>query len=128
MKRAIVIFLAAFMCISFACCGKDTESNTDATYLPTQKAEIVYDVENEQMIIATVKQVNGNSLLLVDGNDNEYVFNFSENVKVVKGENYVFKAKASDFAGKKVTVIVSNQIQETWPMGLTGEKFIIINE
>ena len=127
MKRAVVILLSALMCLGLACCG-NTETNTDATYIPSQKAEVGYDFEKEQIITATVKEVNGNVLLLVTEDGKEYYFNFSDSVKVVNGDYYVPKAKASDLAGKKVNAIASNQVQETWPMGLTGERLIILAE
>lgn len=127
MKRAVVVLLAVLMCLSFACCGK-SETNTDATYVPKQKAEIGYDYETEMMIIGTVKEVNGNALLIVTDDGQEYSFGFSDKVKVVEDEYYVFRPKASDLAGKKVTAIAGNQVQETWPMGLTNERLIIIAE
>ena len=126
MKKAVVILLAVFMCFSFACCGKE-KTSTDAR-LSNQKAEISYDSNTEMMLVGTVKEVNGNSLLIVTDNNQEYVFGFSKNVKVVENEYYVYNPKASDLLGKKVTSIAGNQVQETWPMGLTNERLIIITE
>ncbi len=127
MKRLAVIFLAGLMCFTFACCGGE-KTPTDA---PDQggnsknKAMITVN-EGEMILIATVKEVNGNSLLLADEKGSEYVFNYSDEVTVVEDDYYVLDLSADYFAGKNVTVIVSDQVQETWPMGLTGERMIII--
>ena len=126
MKRAVVILLALLMCVSFACCGK-SETPTDAGY-NSQKAEISYDSNTEMMLVGTVKEVNGNSLLIVTDDKQEYVFGFSNEIKVVKNDSYVYNTEAKDLLGKKVTVIVGNEVQETWPMGLTNERVIIITE
>ena len=126
MKKAVVILLAVFMCFSFACCGKE-KTSTDAR-LSNQKAEITYDADTEMMLVGTVKEVNGNSLLIVTDDNQEYVFGFSNEIKVVEKENYVYNPQAKDLLGKKVTAIAGNQVQETWPMGLTNERMIIITE
>lgn len=126
MKKAVVILLAVFMCFSFACCGKE-KTSTDASY-SSEKAEITYDATNEMMLVGTVKEVNGDSLLIVTDNENEYSFSFSKKIKVVQDEYYVYNPQAKDLLGKKVTVIVGNEVQETWPMGLTNERVIIITE
>lgn len=126
MKRAIVILLAVIMCVSFVCCGKE-ETSTD-TSLSNQKAEISYNSNTEMMLVGTVKEVNGNSLLIVTDDKQEYVFGFSNEIKVVEKENYVYNPRAKDLLGKKVTAIAGNQVQETWPMGLTNERLIIISE
>lgn len=125
MKRAVVIFLAVLMCLSFACCGKKTATDAEEK---KEKAVVSCDNDTEQMIVATVKEVNGNNLLLLTDNAEEYAFNYSDKVKVVEGEYYVTGVKASDLLGKKVVVIAGNQVQETWPMGLTGERLIILAE
>ena len=127
MKRAVVILLALLMCLGLACCGS-TETVTDATYMPKQKAEITINNETEQFILATVKEANGDSLTLVTDEGQEYIFSFSENVKVVEGEYYLPAVKASDLVGKKVSAIVGKEVQETWPMGLTNERLIILAE
>ena len=126
MKRAVVILLAVIMCVSFACCGK-SETPTDAR-LSSQKAEISYDSNTEMMLVGTVKEVNGNSLLIVTDDKQEYVFGFSKKIKVVKNDSYVYNTEAKDLLGKKITAIAGNQVQETWPMGLTNERMIIITE
>ena len=126
MKRAVVILLAVLMCVSFACCGK-SETPTDAR--PSgQKAEITYDATKELMLVGTVKEVNGDSLLIVTDNKQEYIFSFSKNIKVVQNEQYVYNPQAADLLGKKVTAIAGNEVLETWPMGLTNERVIIITE
>lgn len=126
MKRAVVILLALLMCVSFACCGKE-KTSTDASY-SSEKAEITYDATKEMMLVGTVKEVNGDSLLIVTDNDQEYVFGFSKEIKVVQNEQYVYNPQAADLLGKKVTAIAGNEVQETWPMGLTNERVIIITE
>ena len=80
------------------------------------------------MLVGTVKEVNGDSLLIVTDNDQQYIFSFSKKIKVVKDEQYVYNPQAADLSGKKVTVIAGNEVQETWPMGLTNERMIIITE
>ena len=125
MKRAVVILLAVLMCVSFACCGKSEDS---ASGTNSQKAEITYDVTKEMMLVGTVKEVNGDSLLIVTDNDQEYVFSFSKKIKVVQNEQYVYNPQAADLLGKKVTAIAGNEVMETWPMMLTNERVIIITE
>jgi len=126
MKKAVVILLMILMCFSFACCGKKTA--TDTSYVaPKEEAQISIG-ENEMILIATVKEVNGDSLLLEAETGEEYVFGFSKNVKVVKDSYIIRDMTAKDFLNKKVTVVVSSEVQETYPMGLTGERFIIISE
>ena len=80
------------------------------------------------MLVGTVKEVNGDSLLIVTDNDQEYVFSFSKEIKVVQNEQYVYNPQAADLLGKKVTAIAGNEVMETWPMMLTNERVIIITE
>ena len=125
MKRAVVILLAVLMCLGLACCGS-TETITDATYMPKQKAEISINTETEQIILATVREANGDSLTLVTDDGQEYIFSFTEKVKVVEGEYYLPAVKASDLVGKRVSAVVGNEVMETYPMMLTNERLIIL--
>ena len=123
MKKFIAVLLVLLISVSFYGCR---EENADNTIMPG---------EGEIKLTATVKQATdtesyGATLLLCDADGKEYVFGCDENVTIIENgaEISVLDSYADYFTGKKVTVIVSELMQETYPLGLTGERVIIIEK
>ena len=124
MKRFIAFLLVLVICVSFSACTGAQEPEASIT---PEKGEI--------QITATVMKATDNgdfgvTLLLCDSEGTEYVFGCDENVTIIEDgvEIAVLDSAADYFRGKTVTVIVSEQIQETYPLGLTGERMVIIEK
>lgn len=123
MKKIIVLLLVLVISLSFYGCKENKADN------------LVMPGEGEIKLTATVKQATdtepcGATLLLCDADRMEYVFGCDENVTIIENgeEINVLDSCADYFKGKKVTVIVSELMQETYPLGLTGERVIIIEK
>ena len=123
MKKIIALLLSLVISVSFYGCK---EEKTDETIIPG---------EGEIKLTATVKQATdtepyGATLLLCDADRMEYVFGCDENVTIIENgvQINLLDSCADYFTGKKVTVIVSELMQETYPLGLTGERVIIIEK
>lgn len=114
MKKLFVLFLVLILTFSLACCKK-TENKADTSLK-----------EGEISISGTVEQVNGNILLISDGKGGRYSFCFSDDTEVVVDGYYAIDMSADSFKRKKVTVICSAEIMETYPAQLRNERMIIV--
>lgn len=115
MKKFMIMVLTLFLALSFACCGKPQNNRADTSLK-----------EGETEITGKVEEVNGNILLINDGEGGRYSFCFSDEVEVVVDGYYVVDLSADSFKGEKVTVVCSAEIMETYPAQLSDERMIII--
>lgn len=116
MKKILSLVLIFVFTFSLSACKK-TENRADTSLK-----------EGEIKISATVEKVNGNILTLSDGEGGRYSFCFSDEIEVVVDDFYVVDMSADSFDGKKVTVICSSQIMETYPAQLKNERMIILEK
>lgn len=119
MKRIICILLTAVMALSFFACGKD----------PT-KADYSLN-EGEMMLTGKVTKVSGNLLTFETEKSSisdKFYIGYSDEITVAENGAYVVDYTADYFKGKKISVICSELVQETYPAGLTNVRMIIINE
>ncbi len=116
MKKATSLLLVLMFIFLFTSCGKsDNRADTSLR-------------EGETYINGKVEEVYGNSLLITDDDGGKYYFSYSDEVEVVVNGWYVTDMAADSFNGKQVTVICGEDIMETFPAQLTGERMIIISE
>ncbi|MGN0448403.1 MAG: hypothetical protein ACI4GC_07655 [Acutalibacteraceae bacterium] len=114
MKKVLTVLLSLIFSVAFFSCSK-SENRADTSLK-----------SGEIMISGTVESVIGSSLLITDKDAGKYVFDYSDEVEVVIDGYYVVDMTADSFKGKEVAVICSEEILETFPMQLTGERIIII--
>lgn len=114
MKRFIILFLTVFCFLNLSACTK-SENIADTSIKP-----------GEIKITGTVEQVNGNSVVISDGEGGRYSFYYSDKITVVEDGYYVVDLSADSFKGKRISVICSSQIMETYPAMLSQERMIII--
>ncbi len=114
MKKIITIIL--MLILTFTLCGcKKTENKADTSLS-----------EGETVITGTVESVSGNILIISDGEGGRYSFYYSDEVDVVEKGYYVVDLSANYFDGKKVSVICSEEIMETYPAQLKNERMLIV--
>ncbi len=117
MKKIITLVLAAVLLISLSACMKD--GNVPDTQLR----------EGEMMLTGKITKVSSN-LMLLESDDssisNKFTFGYSDSITVVESGAYVVDLSADSFEGKKVSVICSELVQETYPAGLVDVRMIII--
>ncbi len=114
MKKTALFLLTVIMLSVFVSCGADNN-----------KADIKLE-PGEIMLSGTVEETYENSLLLkCDGTDRYYI-PYSDDVTVAEDGYYVVDLTADSFRGKKINVICSSQIMETYPMQTSGVRMIII--
>ena len=103
--------------MSFAACIKG-ENTPDVSPL-----------EGEMILGGKITKVSG-SLMLLESDDssisNKFTFGYSDTITVVENGEYVVDLSADYFEGKKVSVICSRLVQETYPAGLTDVRMIIL--
>ncbi len=115
MKKIMLIFTVTVLLAAALCgCAK-----------PENRADVSVK-SGETEITGTVEKVSGNILLISDGEGGRFSFCYSDEVEVVEDGYYVVDLSANSFKGKKVTVICSAEIMETYPAQLSGERMIII--
>lgn len=117
MKKVIAAALAMILIFCLGACGKGPDT-PDISVL-----------EGEMMLTGRVTKVSG-SLIILESNDssisNKFSFGYSDSVTVVEKGAYVADLSADSFRGKKVSVICSELVQETYPAGLSDVRLIII--
>ncbi len=117
MKKAAAMILAVILLFSFGACMKSSN-------IPDEKV-----LEGEMMLTGKITKVSG-SLMLFESDDssisNKFSFGYSDSVTVAENGAFVVDLSADYFEGKKVSVICSELVQETYPAGLTGVRMIII--
>lgn len=116
MKKILSILLVIILALSFASCVKK-ENRADTSLK-----------EGEIEITGLVTSMSGSLLTISDDEDKQYRFDYSDDIVVVEDGAYVVDYTADTFYGKKITVICSSDIQETYPAGLTDVRMIIIKE
>lgn len=120
MKKTISVLLALILVLSFASCAKN-ENKADTSLN-----------EGEMKITGEVTSMSGNTLILSSDDKKEisdkFTFSYSDDIIVVEDGFYVTDYSADTFYGKKITVICSSLIQETYPAGLRDVRMIIIKE
>ena len=113
MKGFSAFILALVLIISLVACSKN-ENRADTSLK-----------EGETSISGRVEEVNGNILVICDKDGAKYHFTYSDEVTVVNDGWYVVDMTADSFYNMDVTVICSQEILETYPMQLQGERMLI---
>ncbi len=114
MKKMICIATVLFTFCTLCACSKP-ENRADTSLR-----------EGETAISGKVEQVRGNILVISDGKGGRYSFCYSDDIEVVDDGWYVVDLAADSFKGKKVTVICSEEIMETYPAQLKNERMLIM--
>lgn len=117
MKKIIAIVLATVLLISFAACIKG-ENTPDVSLL-----------EGEMLLEGKITKVSGNLMLFESDNSsisNKFTFGYSYTINVIENGAYVLDLSADYFKGKRVSIICSRLVQETYPAGLSDVRLIII--
>ncbi|MBQ8503178.1 MAG: hypothetical protein IJ491_02750 [Clostridia bacterium] len=114
MKKAIAIILSFIFILSLYGCRKSDN-----------KADLSLQ-QGETSITGIVEQVNGNTLIISDGEGGRYSFYYSDEVACVIDGYYVMDLSADFFKSKRVSVICSSEIMETYPAQLKNERMLIV--
>lgn len=117
MKKLICLMLAMILALSFYACEKDPN-----------KVDLTLN-DGEMMLTGKVTKVSGN-LLTFETDDStvsdKFYIGYSDKISVAEDGAYVVDYTADAFKGKKISVICSELVQETYPAGLTDVRMIII--
>ncbi len=113
MKKLIALLLILILSITLFACGKP-ENRADTSLR-----------SGETKITGTVEQVSGDSIVMHDGKGGRYSFTYSYEITVVEDGWYVVDLAADSFRGKRISVICSEQIMETYPAMLSDVRMII---
>lgn len=115
MKKVLIILTAVLIAFSFAACGVKSENKADTSLK-----------DGEILLSGKVEEVYKNSFLLKGEGSDRYYISFSDKVQVVEDGYYVVDMAVDSFKGKRVSVICSNQIMESYPAQTSGERMVII--
>ena len=129
MKKTLILLLVLITVIMFTACGKRGEvTPTDTSY----EAVDCTPHEGEVLITATVKQVYGSSsvdssFLIEDENGVQYSFAYTEGTVLTEGGEQiaVLDSWQDYFIGRRIKVIASAQMRETYPLGIDVRMIII---
>ena len=115
MKKVAVLLAVSIVFTIFASCVAD-DSNKADTELKS----------GEIFLSGTVEETYEKSLLLKGEGSDRYYIPYSDEVTVAEDGYYVVDLSADSFKGKKISVICSSEIMETYPMQTSGVRMIII--
>lgn len=122
MKKLFIIMLSLIMIFSLSFCAK-----------PKNRADTSLK-EGEIILSGFVAESYGSSLLLQKAEGYDWGYNgadrvflsFNDNIQFVEDGWYVIDLSPDSFEGKYISVICSQNISETYPAQLNGERMIII--
>lgn len=114
MKKIAVLLAVAIIFTAFACCVADNN-----------KADIKLN-DGEILLSGKVEETYEKSLLLKGEGSDRYYISYSDEVTVVEDGYYVVDLTTDSFKGKKISVICSSEIMETYPAQTSGVRMIII--
>ncbi len=115
MKKVALLLATAIIFTVFASCRADDNNRADTKLK-----------EGEILLSGTVEEAYEKSLLLKGEGSDRYYIAYSDEVAVSKDGYYVVDLSADSFKGKKISVICSSEIMETYPMQTSGVRMIII--
>lgn len=115
MKKTAILLAVAIVFMISAACVPDSSNKADTSIK-----------DGETLLSGTVEEVYESSLLLKGEGSDRYYIAYSDEVTVVEEGYYVVDLTADSFKGKKISVICSSQIMETYPAQTSGVRVIII--
>lgn len=115
MKRLYIVLISLVMLITFSACSGENNNKADTSLK-----------DGEILLSGKVEEVYENSFLLKGEGSDRYYISFSDKVQLVEDGYYVVDMTADSLKGKRVSVICSSQIMESYPAQTSGERMVII--
>lgn len=115
MKKILIILTAAILALTFAACTPKGDNKADTSLN-----------DGEILLSGEVEEVYESAFLLKGEGSDRYYISYSDKVQVVEDGYYVVDMTVDSLKGKKVSVICSSQIMESYPAQTSGERMIII--
>lgn len=116
MKKLYIVLISLIVLVTFSACSVKSDNKADTSLK-----------EGEILLSGKVEEVYENSFLLKGEGSDRYYISFSDEVQVVEDGYYVVDMAVDSFKGKRVSVICSNQIMETYPAQTSGERMVILD-